>query len=84
MADQELGAALFEMVYYSGQCGMTLFRQQASFQRELSNEMRITEVRLFDGDHGFQPLVHRFVDRRHATLAKMPNDAITPLEQSIR
>ena len=54
-------------------------RQQTRLALELFPQPLFGKKRLFQGDHGVQTQVNRFVNRAHAALAELPHDPIATL-----
>ena len=77
--NQKLPVAFVEMIAHPRQRLMMHARQQTRFAFELLAQLLIGEKRLFQRDGGIEPLVHRFIYRAHAALAKLANDSITSL-----
>ena len=54
-------------------------RQQTRLALELLAQLLIGKKRFFQRNRRIKPLVHGLVNRAHAALSKLPNDAITSL-----
>src|SRR5438132_13596070 len=68
------------MIAHPRQRLMMHARQQTRFAFELLAQLLIGEKRLFQRDGGIEPLVHRFIYRAHAALAKLAKNSITSLQ----
>ena len=76
---QELTIAFVEMVADARQRRVMQPRQQTRLALELLAQLLIGKKRFFQRHRRIKPLVHGLVNRAHAALSKLPNDAVTSL-----
>src|SRR6185503_12413415 len=76
---EELAVAFRKMVTHARQRGMMQTCKQSRLALELFAQTFVGKQRFLQRNGGIETLIDRLVNRAHASLSELPNDAITAL-----